>query len=288
MRAFLLFILFLALLFTARWYFVCNMMGLCTVELAQSMVVRPATLTFYDGDSLVLQGYDQFYFPDTNGRARLNNNNRAFLDSIARYLLRRTDRQLQVRGEYRPSEQGITQGFFDNLGLARAQYGRLQLIERGLDRDRITLDYRLDSTGRLQEPLHFEAYIIADTTGYERESFTFRNMTFTDANFAFDSDEFRPAPACVLYADSVKTYLEENPGKELHIVGHTDRVGTAGYNYDLGMRRAQSAKDYFVELGVQAPITLKSMGERRPVATNQTAEGRQKNRRVNFILRDQT
>lgn len=75
------------------------------------------------------------------------------------------------------------------------------------------------------------------------------------------------------------------------IIGHTDSIGSKEYNLDLGLRRAKNARQYFIDsLGVVAPIEVKSMGKSRPVAPNtlpdgsDNPEGRQKNRRVNFVL----
>ncbi|MCB9297603.1 MAG: OmpA family protein [Lewinellaceae bacterium] len=115
-------------------------------------------------------------------------------------------------------------------------------------------------------------------------------MTFSDANFEYNSDVFKPGEPFKLYADSVKTYFDLNPEGILRIVGHTDSIASADYNLDLGMRRAQSARDYFRGLGIEAKIVVESQGEERPVAPNSNPdgsdnpEGRQKNRRVNFIL----
>jgi OOP family OmpA-OmpF porin len=65
------------------------------------------------------------------------------------------------------------------------------------------------------------------------------------------------------------------------VVGHTDSVGTDTYNLKLGMRRAEAVKKYLVSRGVEAGrIYTDTKGEREPVATNKTAEGRSENRRV--------
>lgn len=51
----------------------------------------------------------------------------------------------------------------------------------------------------------------------------------------------------------------------IDLVGHTDRLGTEKYNYDLGLRRAETVKSYLVNGGVTAPITTSSAGESQPV-----------------------
>jgi len=67
----------------------------------------------------------------------------------------------------------------------------------------------------------------------------------------------------------------------IQVTGYTDSVGTEEYNRDLSMRRAQAAQEYLVSNGVdQKRIVLSGMGESNPVASNDTADGRAMNRRV--------
>ena len=84
------------------------------------------------------------------------------------------------------------------------------------------------------------------------------------------------------FADVLKKY------PELHVIieGHTDSVGTANYNKKLSQRRAESVKKYLVDtLGIDAS-RLKTVGYgfEKPVASNKTAEGRKKNRRVEIVV----
>jgi OOP family OmpA-OmpF porin len=70
----------------------------------------------------------------------------------------------------------------------------------------------------------------------------------------------------------------------IQVTGYTDSVGTEEYNRDLSMRRAQAAQEYLVSNGVdQRRIVLSGMGESNPIASNDTAEGRAMNRRVEVV-----
>jgi OmpA-OmpF porin, OOP family len=63
--------------------------------------------------------------------------------------------------------------------------------------------------------------------------------------------------------------------------GHTDNVGSDRYNLDLGLRRADAVRNYLVSKGLEpGRVYVDSKGEREPVATNKTAQGRRENRRV--------
>jgi len=274
MRALLVFGFFIVYAFFARWYYVCEIHGLC-----DGAEVRLHNLSLREGDRLILEGYDQMSFAEGATAPQLNDNNVAFLDEVARYLREYPDKHLTITAFYMESEAGIKSGFFENIGVARAAELRSELMRRGIEEQRIALDYGRSQSESLSEPVLFEI----DRPG-NNLLFSFTNMTFSQDNFRFDSDEFRPGRPFISYADSVRIYLENRPETELVIIGHTDTQGSDEYNQDLGLRRAKNARQYFIDLGLKADIEVRSMGESSPVATNRTAEGRAKNRRVNFIL----
>jgi len=288
--ALLVFFAFLVFAFFARWYFVCEIRQNCGEEQIED--TRLSTLKLTEGDSVILSGYDQFAFDSASVSPRLNRNNEIFLDTVAALLSQNPERNLTITAFYRQDEQDIAPGFFENIGLARADQIRKLLMKRGIDQSRVSLDHGLTESNRLIEPLLFDFYDPNDLSeGFEKVVFTFKNMTFSDANFEYNSDVFEPDPPLLLYADSVKTYLDLNPEASMTIIGHTDSIGSDAYNLDLGLRRAQNARLYFLDtLGVTANINVESLGEERPVAPNSAPdgsdnpEGRQKNRRVNFVL----
>jgi len=81
--------------------------------------------------------------------------------------------------------------------------------------------------------------------------------------------------------------LQSEPEKKIRIEGHTDSVGDAASNLKLSERRANAVLNALVSLGVDASrITTVGMGEDFPIASNDTEEGRSKNRRVDVILLD--
>jgi len=76
-----------------------------------------------------------------------------------------------------------------------------------------------------------------------------------------------------------------HPGLEMAVEGHTDSVGSAGYNQQLSERRADSVRDYLVRQGIAPSVVATSgFGKDQPVASNSTAAGRQQNRRVELIV----
>jgi OOP family OmpA-OmpF porin len=102
-----------------------------------------------------------------------------------------------------------------------------------------------------------------------------------DSLFDFDKSVLRPDAR-----KSIDDALAKVRGVDLEMViatGHTDSVGSDAYNQKLSERRAMAVKEYLVSKGIPASkITTIGKGESQPVATNKTAEGRQKNRRVDI------
>ena len=102
-----------------------------------------------------------------------------------------------------------------------------------------------------------------------------------DALFDFDKSVLRPDGR-----KNIDDAVGKLQGVDLELViatGHTDSVGTDAYNQRLSERRAAAVKEYLVSKGIPASkITTIGKGESQPVATNKTAEGRQKNRRVDI------
>jgi OOP family OmpA-OmpF porin len=85
--------------------------------------------------------------------------------------------------------------------------------------------------------------------------------------------------------DAAVAQLKTMPeGSTIQVTGHTDSIGSEEYNRNLSMRRAEAARDYLVSNGVdEKRIVLSGMGESNPIASNDTAEGRAQNRRVEVV-----
>ncbi|PRP66434.1 OmpA family protein [Nonlabens agnitus] len=81
--------------------------------------------------------------------------------------------------------------------------------------------------------------------------------------------------------DKLVNVMNDYPGTEILVSGHTDSQGEAAYNMDLSKRRAFAVRDYLVADGIASSrMAVTYSGETNPVATNDTAEGRAQNRRV--------
>ena len=115
--------------------------------------------------------------------------------------------------------------------------------------------------------------VVAPVAVSEKVSFA------AEALFDFDRSVVKPDGKTAL--DDLLAKLQGMNTEVMVTVGHTDSIGSAAYNKDLSIRRAEAVKAYLVSKGVDgARIYTERKGETEPVADNKTAEGRAKNRRV--------
>ena len=104
-------------------------------------------------------------------------------------------------------------------------------------------------------------------------------------NIFFETNTFSLLPSSQSELNTLLELLQKNKNIVIEISGHTDNVGSQEYNLELSKKRANSVKTYLEEMGIEA-IRLKSkgFGQTKPIAGNETEEGRAKNRRTEFKI----
>jgi len=121
----------------------------------------------------------------------------------------------------------------------------------------------------------------------------FEDAAVTDRGImvTFDSDVLFPLNSSYLTdkakaeIDKLVNLLADYPNANLVVDGHTDATGTEEYNQWLSEKRAESVKNYIANHGIEARrITTNGFGQAKPVAPNNTKEGRQQNRRVEVTI----
>jgi len=112
---------------------------------------------------------------------------------------------------------------------------------------------------------------------------TLFEQNIKDAFFDFNKSNIRPDAQQALTADA--NFLKAHPSINFTIEGHCDERGSEEYNLGLGDRRANSAKNFLVNLGISASrITTISYGKDRPFCTEHTEACWQKNRRAHLVM----
>ncbi len=114
---------------------------------------------------------------------------------------------------------------------------------------------------------------------------TERGLVVNLPDILFDSGKSRLRPSAREVLSRIAGVLLVAPEYHLSIEGHTDSTGRAAFNQRLSERRAESVRDYLIQAQISpALMTVRGFGESRPVASNRTAAGRQKNRRVEIVI----
>jgi outer membrane protein OmpA-like peptidoglycan-associated protein len=105
-------------------------------------------------------------------------------------------------------------------------------------------------------------------------------------NIFFESGKATLKPESFEELDRVVKLLTDNPTMEIDLAGHTDNVGTDEANQQLSDDRSKAVYDYLTSKGILASrLSTKGYGETKPIDTNDTEDGRSKNRRVEFTIR---
>jgi outer membrane protein OmpA-like peptidoglycan-associated protein len=114
---------------------------------------------------------------------------------------------------------------------------------------------------------------------------TDRGVVLTLGDVLFTSGQASLAPAATGNLNKLVSFLNNYPDHTVMVEGHTDSVGTEDYNQGLSQRRAESVKSYLVGQGIgSARLTALGKGKSQPVAANDSAGGRQQNRRVEVVI----
>lgn len=112
-----------------------------------------------------------------------------------------------------------------------------------------------------------------------------RGLVVTMAGVLFATGKYNLRPEAQVRLARLAGIVSSHPGLNLQVEGYTDNVGSDEFNQQLSAQRAEAVRDFLIQQGVdQQTITAKGYGEANPVADNSTAEGRQKNRRVEIIV----
>lgn len=124
-----------------------------------------------------------------------------------------------------------------------------------------------------------------DITLISYEEMKEQHVSIRINNIFFDFNESKLKPESYLELDRLFNFLNEYQEISVEISGHTDNVGSEEYNITLSQERANAVKDYLVSKGIISNrIISRGYGESNPVGTNDTDEGRQLNRRVEFKI----
>ncbi|MBZ5635964.1 MAG: OmpA family protein [Acidobacteriia bacterium] len=114
---------------------------------------------------------------------------------------------------------------------------------------------------------------------------TARGLIVNMSDVLFDTAKFSLRPEAREKLAKVAGIVAGHPGLSLAVEGHTDNVGGDDYNQKLSEQRGSAVRDYLTQQGIQPDsVSTKGFGKTQPVASNETASGRQQNRRVELVI----
>jgi outer membrane protein OmpA-like peptidoglycan-associated protein len=152
---------------------------------------------------------------------------------------------------------------------AQSELDRVAAEKRQLEKDRTEL--------RAQLLLQFNTILQTRDTA--------RGLIVNMSDVLFDTAKFSLRPEAREKLAKVAGIVSGHPGLSLAVEGHTDNVGGDSYNQQLSEERGGSVRDYLIAQGmIRTSVSSKGFGKTQPVATNETASGRQQNRRVELVI----
>jgi outer membrane protein OmpA-like peptidoglycan-associated protein len=135
------------------------------------------------------------------------------------------------------------------------------------------------------EKAELRAQLLAQLNAVLQTNDSARGLIVNMSDVLFDTGSYTLRPAAREKLAKISGIVLAHPGLTLQIEGHTDSVGSDDFNQRLSEQRAGSVLDFLAEQGVSASsMTSRGFGKTQPVASNDSVEGRQKNRRVELVV----
>lgn len=309
----------------STWWHVCKIKQLCGDDLPhanmEATMAMPGAstsgLTIADGDKLNLNVPGNFSFAKSGDAANASAVGNT-LQTVAAYLKANPGRIMTIMGHYHADEDNP--GSYPNLGVARAEAVKADLIDMGVPAAQVATASMLVSTpagammpysakgDSLYGGLAFSftgAAAVTDTTAVvaapatdtttaakpnteealaEAQKFT---SVFKPIDLYFKSGQsgyIRTEDTRKFFAEA-ETYLKAHKDKKLMLTGHTDATGPDKVNLELSRARASGVKARLRKDGIDGDqIVVEAKGETEPKEPNETAEGRKANRRVTVVV----
>ena len=178
----------------------------------------------------------------------------------------------------------------DNDAQTLAAQNEADRLRRENDAQRVAAQADLDraATARTQaeaEKAALRTQLLAQFNAILQTRDTARGLIVNMSDVLFDTAQFSLRPLAREKLAKVSGIVSGHPGLRLDVEGHTDSVGGDDYNQRLSEQRGESVRNYLIQQGMQgSSVTTRGFGKTQPVASNETAPGRQLNRRVELVI----
>jgi outer membrane protein OmpA-like peptidoglycan-associated protein len=166
------------------------------------------------------------------------------------------------------------------MAAARSEADRLKI-----ENDEKQASARAELGRAAQEKVELRAQLLAQFSAVLQTRDTSRGLVVNMSDVLFDTAKFSLRPLAREKLAKVAGIVSGHPGLRLDVEGYTDSVGGEAYNQRLSEQRGDAVRDYLTGAGMAvSSVTAKGFGKAEPVASNNTAAGRQQNRRVEIVI----
>lgn len=247
-----------------------------------------SAVVLLDGVERVASSNETFYFSPSSSRLPepLSSELKNLILSTATYLKNNPSRRMLITGVYTTDEKNI----HPELGLERAAVIQSLLLDEGIPAIQIRTTQDISDelklrNGRLEDTMRFSFEAMPEREALFDEMKNRLSSQKITLHFELAEKELSLNPAQRKFFQDLLYYVNETEGQKVRVVGYTDNQGEPRQNYGLGRERAVFVEDYLAGLGFdKSKIITDSLGEADPISTNDTEEGRAKNRRVEVML----
>ena len=262
-----------------------NCCGVPTLPEENALSLVPIESVEADSKRLALEGAGfSFLNRESSLDSSLTVEQKSLIAYTTGYLQNHPERRLILTGLYITDEKSINA----DLGLERAASVQQLLLNEGIATTQIELrqDMTEASATPLEKAVEFDFEARPDSTKLLEVVESGALHPKIIIHFELDQNALLLTPAQEYFFQIVQQYLERKAEQKLLIVGFTDNQGETRQNFGLGRERAAFVKEALVEMGFdKRRIMTDSQGENNPIATNETEEGRARNRRVEVELK---
>ena len=163
-------------------------------------------------------------------------------------------------------------------------------LKRDNDAQRAASQAELDSAARQTamleaQKIELRVLLLKQFNAILQTRDTVRGLVVNMSDVLFDTGKYSLRPLAREKLAKVAGIVSGHPGLRLDVEGHTDSVGGDDYNQQLSEQRGAAVRDYLLQQGMAvSAVTTKGFGKTQPVASNDTAQGRQENRRVEIVI----
>ena len=168
----------------------------------------------------------------------------------------------------------------------KRKLAELAVNNAGAKRNEVLLETRTAEANAAKVHIEEDHTLIAELSALNAQK-TDRGMVITLGDVLFSTGKAQLKPDGTRNVQKLGDFLTKYPQSNVSVEGHTDSVGSNSYNQDLSNRRAFSVRSALTDMGISNDrVATHGYGEEFPVASNNNAESRQLNRRVEIILSD--